>query len=58
MRILQATQLEWVALPFFRGSSQAMNRTQVSCISGGFFTVRATREALFHGNTKSVIVHA
>ncbi|XP_055423668.1 protein Mis18-alpha isoform X2 [Bubalus kerabau] len=50
MRILQATRLEWIALPFFRGSSQARNRTQVSCISGGLFIVRATREALFHAS--------
>ena len=30
--------LEWVALPFFRGSSQPGNQTRVSCIAGGFFT--------------------
>ena len=36
--ILQARILEWVAVPFSRGSSQPRNRTQVSCIAGGFFT--------------------
>ena len=36
--ILQATILEWVAIPFSRGSSQPRNRTRVSCIAGGFFT--------------------
>ena len=36
--ILQARILEWVAYPFSRGSSQARNRTRVSCIAGGFFT--------------------
>ena len=36
--ILQARILEWVAFPFSRGSSQARDRTQVSCIAGGFFT--------------------
>ena len=36
--ILQARILEWVAFPFFRGSSQSMDRTQVSHIAGGFFT--------------------
>ena len=36
--ILQARILEWVAIPFSRGSSQARDRTQVSCIAGGFFT--------------------
>ena len=30
---------------FFRGSSQPRDRTQVSCIAGGFFTSGATREA-------------
>ena len=31
--------LEWVAYPFSRGSSQPWDQTQVSCISGRFFTV-------------------
>ena len=43
--ILQATLLEWVAMPSSRGSSWLMDWTQVSCIAGGFFTVWATREA-------------
>ena len=38
--------LKWVAIPFSRGSSQPRDRTQVSCISGRFFTTWATREAL------------
>ena len=42
--ILQARMLEWVALPFSRGSSQTRDQTQVSHIAGGFFTSRATRE--------------
>ena len=37
--------LEWVAYPFFRGSSQPRNWTRVSCIAGGFFTNWATSEA-------------
>ena len=36
--ILQARILEWVAFPFSRGSSQARNRTGVSCTAGRFFT--------------------
>ena len=40
--ILQARILEWVAFPFSRGSSQPRNRTQVSRITGGFFTSWAT----------------
>ena len=43
--ILQARILEWVAFPFSRGSSQPRDRTQVSHIAGGFFTIWATREA-------------
>ena len=36
--ILQVRILEWVAIPFSRVSSQPRDRTQVSCIAGGFFT--------------------
>ena len=37
--------LEWVAYPFFRGSSWPKNWTGVSCIAGRFFTYQgATRE--------------
>ena len=36
--ILQARILEWVAVPFSRGSSQPRDSTQVSCIAGGLFT--------------------
>ena len=40
--ILQARMLEWVAFPFSRGSSQPRDRTQASCIAGGFCTSWAT----------------
>ena len=43
--ILQARILEWVAIPFSRGSSQTRDQTQVSHIAGGFFTSWAMREA-------------
>ena len=36
--ILQARILEWIAVPFSRGSSQPRDSTQVSHIAGGFFT--------------------
>ena len=36
--ILQTRILEWVAIPFSRGSSQPRDQTQVSCIAVGFFT--------------------
>ena len=37
--ILQARILEWVAIPFSRGSSQPRDQTWVSCIAGRFFTI-------------------
>ena len=43
--ILQAKILEWVAIPFSRGSSQPRDRTWVSCITVRFFTLWDTREA-------------
>jgi len=39
--ILQAKVLEWVAIPFSRGSSQMRDETWVSHIAGGFFTISA-----------------
>ena len=45
--ILQARILEWVAFHFSMGSSQPRDRTQVSCITGRFFTSWATREAQY-----------
>ena len=55
--ILQAGILEWVALPSSRGSSQPRDQTQVSCISGRFFTVWATREPIMscHCNHSQVL---
>ena len=47
--ILQAGVLEWVAMPFSRGSSRPQNLTQgsyVSCIGRQFFTISATWKAL------------
>ena len=43
--ILQARILEWVAIPFSRGSSPPRDRTQVSQIAGRVFTSWDTREA-------------
>ena len=39
--ILQARLLEWIAVPFSRGSSQPRDQTLVSCIAGRFFTIWA-----------------
>ena len=45
--ILQARILEWVAFPFFRGSSQPRDGNQVSCIASRFFTSWATLRPSF-----------
>ena len=45
--ILQARILEWVAIPFFRGSSQPRDWTLVSCLAGRFFITEPP------GNTKT-----
>ena len=47
---VQARILEWVAIPFSRGSSQPRDWTQLSCIAGRFFTSWATREAPWSKN--------
>ena len=44
---VQARILEWVSIPFSRGSSQPRDWNQVSWIAGVFFTSWATREALY-----------
>ena len=44
--ILQSRILEWVAVPFYRRSSQPRDWTQVSCIASGFFTSWATKHLL------------
>ena len=46
--ILQARILEWVAIPFSRGSSPPRDQTPVSWTAGRVFTVWATREALYY----------
>ena len=48
--IFQESILEWVAIPFSRGSSQTMDRTQVSCIAGRFFTIWDNREGVSYSS--------
>ena len=43
-RILQARTLEWIAIPFSRGSSHTRDRTQVSCIAGRFLPAEPSRK--------------
>ena len=42
---LQARILEYVSIPFSRGSSQHRDQIQVCCIAGEFFTIWATKKA-------------
>ena len=44
--ILQTSILEWVAIPFSRGSSQPRDWTRVFCIAGRLFTLWVTKETL------------
>ena len=37
--------MDWVGIPFSRGSSWPRDQTWVSCIAGRFFTIWASREA-------------
>ena len=53
--ILQARILEWVAVPFSRGSSQPRDRTQVSCVAGGLFTSWTTREVQEYWSGKPLL---
>ena len=48
--ILQARILEWVAIPFSRGSSPPRDQTQASCTASRLFTVWATGEALYRSD--------
>ena len=43
--ILQARILEWIAIPYSKGSSRPRNQTWVSLTAGRFLTIWATREA-------------
>ena len=52
--ILQARILEWVAIPFSRGSSLPRDRTQVSCTAGGFLPSEPSEkpQALYWAGSK------
>ena len=44
--ILQVRILEWIAIPFSRGSSRPRDGTLVSCITGRFFHFLSYREVI------------
>ena len=50
--ILQGRMLEWIVIPFYRGTSQPRDRTLVFCLTGRFFTVCTTGK-LMQRNTES-----
>ena len=54
--ILQAKIMEWVAIPFSRGSSQPRDQTQVSRIPGGFFTAEPPGISFFRGFPGGTVV--
>ena len=58
--ILQARILEWVVIPFSRGSSRPRDQTQVSCITGSFFTTESPRKPIvdYVGSLKWVKQHS
>ena len=49
--------LEWVAMPFSRGSSRPRDWTWVSCIAGGFLTVSATSCAQWMDEWQTWLLH-
>ena len=51
--LFQARILEWVSMPFPKGSSWPRSWTLVSCIVGRFFTVWTTREVQHLINTSN-----
>ena len=46
-RILPSRILEWVAIPFSRGSSWPRDQTWVSCIAGRFFTAEPAGKPVY-----------
>ena len=55
--ILQAGILEWGAIPFSRASSRPWDQTRVTCIAGGFFTICATRDALYRLRRARLVIN-
>ena len=52
--IFQARMLEWIAISFSRGSYRPRNRTRVSRIAGGRFTIWATQRMALSNRTRPV----
>ena len=52
--IFQARILEWVAIPFSRGSSWPRDWTCVSCLAGGFFITEPPDDGKHYGSLQSL----
>ena len=53
--VLPARVLEWVAIPFSRGTSRSGDQTQVCCIAGKFFTIWDT---FYQKYTENIIINS
>ena len=51
--ILQARILQWIAIPFFRGSFQPRGQTWISCIPDKFFTTEPPGKSCEHRKSDS-----
>ena len=56
--ISQARILEWVSMPFSRGSSRPRDQIHVSCIAGGFFTTEPLGKPDLHMRRLKLYVHS
>ena len=54
--IFQARILDWVAISFFRGSSQSRDWSWVSCIGGRVSAIWVTGEALWNDYLKLILM--
>ena len=52
--ISQARLLEWVAISFTWGAFQSRDRTQVSCLSGGFFSTESAEKLPFRAQRDAI----
>ena len=55
-KILLARILEWVAIPFSRGSSQPRVQTRVSCVAGRFFTILQGSPCIYHSHCRKLMI--
>ena len=52
--VYQVRVLEWVAMPFCRGSSQPRDGSWISCTAGGVFTTEPSGKALSVSSVQSL----